>query len=68
MDRTSKIIFGAIAVGLWANLAFFLIRPPTANAADSSTAFMRSIDDHLRNLDDRVSGIYRGNCFNKKLC
>jgi len=60
MDRTSKIVLAAIAAGLWANLAMFLLQPPSANADDTNYL--------LRSIDRNLSGIYRGSCFNHKIC
>jgi hypothetical protein len=55
MDRTTKLLLGAIALGLWANAIL-----PTARADDSSS-LLRSIDSRLNSinslLQSRLSSI-----------
>lgn len=69
MDRTSKLLLGAIAIGLWANLATTVINSPAANAQFSqrnpqdTNAILHSIDENIRAL---IRGT--GACINTKLC
>jgi hypothetical protein len=60
MDRTTKILLAAIAIGLWANIAAFFLQPLKANA-QGAESILRSIDSHL-------SSIYNGICINRKIC
>lgn len=53
MDRSSKVIFAAIALGFWANVAAPIFRP-TAAMADP--------------LEMHVAAIYNGTCVNRKIC
>ncbi|HEX3429556.1 MAG TPA: hypothetical protein VHT03_01610 [Rhizomicrobium sp.] len=59
VDRTTKIILAAIAIGLWANVFAPVIRP--ARAQDETSTFISQIatDFHI---------VAIGNCRNKKLC
>lgn len=58
-DLTTKLLFAAIALGLWANLVAGLIRPSLAE---------QDYTRLLRNLDSNVSGIAIGVCVNSKIC
>ena len=55
---TNKLIFAAIALGLWANAAISLIRP-----AEAKLGALASIAHDIRTL---VNG--GANCLNKKIC
>lgn len=44
MDKTTKILLGAIALGLWANAVPHIIRPAQAYA----TAYCTGQDDKMR--------------------
>ena len=57
-DRTTKILLGLIALGLWANLAIPQIRP----------AHARETDSLLRMIDLNIGSIAFGTCVNRKLC
>jgi hypothetical protein len=48
MDRTTKVLLAAIALGLWANAVW-----PTARADDSSS-LLRSIDSRLSSIDSSL--------------
>jgi hypothetical protein len=63
MDRATKLILTAIAVGLWANALTALDR---VARADSDYGY--SIDKHLENIESDISRIQRGRCSNDKLC
>ncbi len=54
MDRVTKLLLAAIALGLWANLAIPVLKP-TASYAQSQ-------------IDLYVAGIYNGTCVNHKIC
>lgn len=56
MDRTSKIILAAIALGLWANFSMAILRPIPAWAAD------------LGSIPHDLHAIYSGTCNNSKIC
>jgi ABC-type methionine transport system permease subunit len=60
IDRTTKVILGLIAAGLWANIAapFVAIAPAYAQMAES----------YLSNIDSNIGRIARGSCANGKLC
>jgi type II secretory pathway component PulM len=60
IDRTTKILLGMIALGLWAHLVWWLFQPMVANAQNADS-ILRSIDSHL-------SAIYNGVCINHKIC
>ena len=55
---TNKLIFAAIALGLWANAAISLIRP-----AEAESGALASIAHDIHTL---VNG--GANCLNKKIC
>jgi hypothetical protein len=57
-DRTTKILLAAIAVGLWANLAYGLLRPISAAAQSQE----------LSSIAFNLSAIYNGTCVNRKIC
>jgi hypothetical protein len=70
MDRTSKILLGAIAVGLWANLATTLMNPPAATAQINPQRNPQDTNAILHNIDDNIRALIRGTgaCINTKLC
>jgi hypothetical protein len=57
MDRTTKILLAAIALGLWANAAATIVRPAFADVGSS-----------IHNIETMVSNIYKGACPNNKIC
>jgi len=59
IDRSTKTLLAAIAVGLWANAALMAIRPATAQS---------DIVGRLQEINDYVYGIYNGRCRNSKIC
>ena len=76
IDRTTKILLAAIAVGLWANLAATQIRPASANTPllQSMDGTLRSIsknfeliDRMLENMDGNIAAPH-GVCTNQKIC
>ena len=60
MDRSSKLILAALALGLWTNIAI-LMRPTPASAQDSAAQM-------LEQLTRDVRSIYNGTCLNRRLC
>lgn len=58
MDRTTKILLTAIAIGLWVNTAAMLFRPLSAHAQD--------VD--LSTIENAVEAIANGVCVNSKIC
>lgn len=77
IDRTTKILLGAIAVGLWANLAATQIRPAAANtpllqSMDSTlhsiSKNLELIDRLLENTDGNIAALTHGVCTNQKIC
>lgn len=62
-DRTTKLLLGAIALGLWLNLLSVWFKPVPVAAAtqDAATAA-------LLNTQQAVSQIARGTCANLKIC
>ena len=50
-DRTSKILFASIALGLWANITVVLTQPRPANAQYEADYILKSIDGHLSKID-----------------
>ena len=70
IDRSTKIILTAIALGLWANVAAQITRPAIADSY-----MLTKINDSLtlikligENTEGHVSNIALGWCSNKKLC
>jgi hypothetical protein len=57
-DRMTKLLLGAIAIGLWANLTVEVLRPTGASAQANPSL-------QILNL---LSGIYNGTCVNRKIC
>jgi hypothetical protein len=56
MDRTTKVLLGLIAAGLWANVVAAQLRPAFAQDVDLST------------IEDDLHRIARGTCLNSKIC
>jgi hypothetical protein len=62
MDKTTKRLLAAIALGLWANVASTWMTAPVS-------AQSRSYDDMLlQKIANRISDLADGMCLNKKLC
>jgi hypothetical protein len=57
-DKTTKILLGAIALGLWANIVTPQIRP--AHASSTIT--------YLSSIDQNIQMIAMGACPNRRLC
>ena len=67
IDRTTKALVFAIAVGLWMNVASTWLQPVPvrAEAAASQTYLMERF---LRSIDGELGRISRGVCSNGKIC
>ena len=63
IDRTTKLLLLAIAVGLWMNVGSQWLRPVSVHAAVEQ---LRSSD--LRDIESYLAGIYNGICNNSKIC
>lgn len=64
MDRTTKRLLFAIALGLWANVASTWFTVPLS-AQDGISLSDRQL---LERIADRVGDLADGMCLNKKLC
>jgi len=51
-DWTTKILLGAIALGLWTNLLIPLVRPISAVAQYQNDYLLKSIDSHLMSIEN----------------
>jgi hypothetical protein len=58
-DKTTKIILVIIALGLWANAIPHLVH---------SAAAQPDYSDLLVRMNDNLSNIASGNCYNSKIC
>jgi hypothetical protein len=66
IDRTSKILLSLIALGLWANLALYLVHPlPAIAQAQTQT---QTQDRTLQIIARDLAAIAGGNCSNQKIC
>jgi hypothetical protein len=77
IDRTTKIILAAIALGLWANASVSVLRPAKAGDRDLLlvTDNLLLVNDNLSRLMKSVAtvgvsvfSIELGSCSNKKIC
>jgi hypothetical protein len=82
MDRTTKILLAAIALGLWANAAASLSGPATAQVSPQGTPRQQTheadltdiqrelfdINLNLTNIQLGLVGLEEGHCRNRKLC
>jgi hypothetical protein len=71
-DRTTKLLLGLIALGLWANVTVTLFQPKAVAAQDRT---LSSIDDHLSNIQSDLHKTWRnvddigdGTCTNGTIC
>lgn len=60
VDRSTKLLLGVIALGLWANALAPFFRPLPVHAQDAS-----SIQKSLDNIEHDVHSIYAGTCLSK---
>ncbi len=75
IDRTTKALLFAIAVGLWVNVASSWLQPVPVRAeaaAVQDTFIMESIltniGSDVSRIDNYVSSISYGVCLNSKIC
>jgi hypothetical protein len=61
MDRTTKLLLGAIALGLWINIAAPLLRPTSVKA---QTQFQNNIFE----IAATIKEIADGSCTNRVIC
>ena len=63
IDRTTKLLLHAIAIGLWMNVGSQWLRPVSVHAAveQLQSSDLISIERYLRS-------IYNGTCLNGKIC
>jgi len=65
-DRITKVLLGAIALGLWTNLLIPLVRPISAIAQYQNDFLLKSIDGHLTSIEndlEKASSAQRQNAF-----
>jgi len=55
-DKTTKILLGAIALGLWLNAVLPLFKP-SVSSAQADWPYLTSIDKSLNSLDRHLSRI-----------
>jgi hypothetical protein len=68
MDRTTKILLAAIALGLWANAATTMM-PSVVRSAHGQQRMHYSVPVEIANdLEKAVTLIANGGCNNVKLC
>ena len=69
MDRPTKILLAAIALGLWANASVTMLRPAQAQRADGLlSGAVEGIDQKLERLVTTFDRIALGTCANRKIC
>jgi len=71
MDRTTKILLAAIALGLWANAAATIIPNVSRSAVAQSNLSLAPPTNrrgYAGNLEDAVLAVANGFCTNEKLC
>ena len=59
IDRTTKFLLVAVALGLWLNIGLTIMRPAPAAAQDTA---------QLSQLENYVAEIANGVCVNRKIC
>ena len=65
IDRTTKFLLGAIALGLWAHLLSPFIAPPAVAQADY---YLSEIDASLDAIESDIDDLEDGSCSNSQLC
>ncbi len=70
IDRTSKVIFAAIALGLWLNVFAPFLHPARASAEDlfDVVSVLKTIEQEVSSIKSNLQSIELGTCSNKKLC
>jgi hypothetical protein len=59
IDRSTKILLGVIAAGLWANVLMPVLSPAPARA---------DVEGSLSRIDSNIRALTSGVCINGKLC
>lgn len=54
-DRTTKLLYWAIAIGLWANVLVPLVRPMTAIAQYQNDYILKNIEARAANIEGSVN-------------
>ena len=69
-DKTTKLLFAAIAIGLFLNAFVPLLQPPVVEAQDTSImeTYLESINGALLTIDANVGRMGNGVCLNGKIC
>ena len=65
VDRTTKALLLAIALGLWMNVVGPWVRPVPVQAAAQD---LRDIGSMVSQIQRYVGSIYRQTCLNDKIC
>ena len=69
VDRTTKLLLLAIAVGLWMNVASQWLRPvPVHAAVETAQDDLTMISADLIRIGNLVNSIWMGTCPNPKIC
>ena len=68
MDRTTKLLLAAIALGLWVNIAAPLLRPTSVKAQVPYEQAQVPFEQSVQNIAQSISMIAYGNCPNRVLC
>ena len=69
MDRTTKVLLAAVALGLWANASVTLLVPAQAQRADNLIIGpLQGIDQNVERLVGAFEKIAIGICSNRKIC
>jgi hypothetical protein len=69
MDRTTKVLLAAVALGLWANVGVTLLVPAQAQRADNlGIGPLQGIDQNVERLVGAFEKIAVGICSNRKIC
>jgi hypothetical protein len=66
IDRSTKALLAAIALGLWIQIAAPWLRPVALHAAPDSDLYKISFDLDL--MKGFLHDIWNGNCVNPTLC
>jgi hypothetical protein len=65
LDRTTKLLLGAIAIGIWVNISMVLLKP-TAAVAQAGAA--SALSGQLGAISSYLAAIANGTCKNRKIC
>jgi hypothetical protein len=75
-DNVTKLLLAAIALGLWANAAAYMVPPAKAQSMDKNLMdSVNNINTNLKSIDGRLAAfiedlhfIMGGRCQNRQLC